>query len=740
MSRKTDFAVANGLTVFCLGFLIQAENAWHVLDLRHFLAVLVFGQVQSLAVALLVGAFTWKFADPPYLRKLALFVVFCIGIFLSLNSIVYSIFNEHISLALSEGSVPNLKPLWSSLTAEIDARFFFHLICAFLFPLLFAAKINLSKKRVTRKKIALGLGAFGLYAIISTVILQQYDFKNLGWHPLLRMIASLRQNTIQDKTSCSQTIEPQISSPIDYRKPDFTTLAAHLKLAEQPNIILIVLESVGSLQALKAPGLETPDSARMPELARFSQNALIFNRMINTFPATIRTHVPLMTGGRTITWGSVFNELKSKYLGSTLVGQLNSAGYRTFLFSSQGLSAESMNSFYKNLGFDIFFDPEETPDREISTKTINSWGIDEQYVFKKARDWADSDTEPFFLEFLSVGTHHPYSVPRSAPEAFGNKTAKDRYLNALHYSDSIVGQWLKWAQDRKGRRTIVVVMGDHGESFEEFHPGNWVHKNALYEENIRNFLWIWDPKTIQNPQSSDAIISIGDVAPTLLQMAHIQPGDMVGRSLLGKETPSKIQYFHKNAPPEQWGLQNGRWKYIAHRFGEHPPELYDLMTDPHEQKNLAPQYADAVQQYECWIQKWYINTNNDFVSRLRGFQYLAHGLKEEDLKIKGPKLIRFGRFTNQNEFEPRAEFDVMDKVVVMTDWINDWAEKDLLYVWTSPQGKVEATAFHMKSDWTRTWVNRPDNLPLEPGTWKLKIIHPEFDRTLITGEFRVRSR
>src|SRR5207253_2167808 len=234
-----------------------------------------------------------------------------------------------------------------------------------------------------------------------------------------------------------------------------------------------------------------------PALYALSRNGVLFSSVYAPFPGTVRAHLSVMTGGKIITWGSVFKELSHRYLGPTLPGELKSRGYRNGFFSAAFLDSENMDGFYDRLPFDEKLVPERMPKAYQNDHAFNSWGIDDREVADRALAWAKNGTEPFFAVINFDATHHPYDVPAGFPtiEAV-NENEAARFDNALHFTDVVLGSLVYRLREAGLDDTVVLVIGDHGESFGELHSGNFTHRNFLYEENVRSLLLVADLKQI----------------------------------------------------------------------------------------------------------------------------------------------------------------------------------------------------------------------------------------------------
>jgi choline-sulfatase len=164
--------------------------------------------------------------------------------------------------------------------------------------------------------------------------------------------------------------------------------------------------------------------------------------------------------------------------------------------------------------------------------------------------------------------------------------------------------------------TIVIFTADHGDQLMEH---GLLGKNVFFEASIRVPLMIRFPGSVR-PGRYDALVESIDVLPTLFELAALhEPENCQGRSLVstisaaGRHSPERDAVFSENVIPEVITgggmdfrfvkgegvkgvrhpdakmVRTRRWKYIYYVDG--PTELYDLMEDPHERRNLAPDLA-----------------------------------------------------------------------------------------------------------------------------------------------------
>lgn len=171
------------------------------------------------------------------------------------------------------------------------------------------------------------------------------------------------------------------------------------------------------------------------------------------------------------------------------------------------------------------------------------------------------------------------------------------YLGCVQSVDDSVGRLLDWL-DSNGLRdnTLVIYTSDQG-----FFLGDhgMYDKRFMYEPSLRMpFLARW-PAGIRAGTVSSGLAINPDFAPTFLELAGAPvPSDMQGRSLVplfSGGTPAdwrkEIYYRYYHDPGHHntrahYGIRTDTHKLI-HFWKSGQWELYDLVNDPDEMKNLS---------------------------------------------------------------------------------------------------------------------------------------------------------
>jgi choline-sulfatase len=191
------------------------------------------------------------------------------------------------------------------------------------------------------------------------------------------------------------------------------------------------------------------------------------------------------------------------------------------------------------------------------------------------------------------------------------REAQQHYVNFyahLHrLVDEKIGRLLHALGDRRSR-TVIVRTSDHGEMALS-HGGLRQKMFNAYEESLRVPFVVSSPALFPEPRQNDSLISLVDVVPTMLGLAGAAAEGLDGQDLgplLRGERDSVRDTVLFTYDDHQAGtafqdapgqpnrircIRDRGWKYAVYLdpSGRVAPEyeLYDLETDPNEERNLV---------------------------------------------------------------------------------------------------------------------------------------------------------
>lgn len=365
---------------------------------------------------------------------------------------------------------------------------------------------------------------------------------------------------------------------------DPTVFAPANPAKERPFVVLVSLDTLRA-RSLSAFGRELETSPFFDALAA---EGTLFERAFTTYSNTLASHMSMLTGLWPRTHGVVDGtRLSSK--SRTLAQRLRDVGYETAAFTENAL----LNG---GQGFRRGFA------RYAENKEVRHGAGASEDTFNAAIEWARAHTDtPFFLFIHTYQVHAPYEPhePYASlyePDAH-NVDEHRRYEQEIRYLDDqlrrLVGELDRLIDPRE---LLLVVAADHGEEFGEH--GARLHAQ-LYDEVMHVPLLFRWPGHVPAGRRVAAPVSLVDIAPTILQLAHVKKfrtpdgktltplfrdGGTIGRStVFGEVHPS---YVTRN--DRHFVGRNSGYKCVV--AAQEPTGFcFDLVDDPNEKTKLPPE-------------------------------------------------------------------------------------------------------------------------------------------------------
>jgi len=317
--------------------------------------------------------------------------------------------------------------------------------------------------------------------------------------------------------------------------------------------------------------------ARTPHLDALAARGLTATQAFATAPVTLPSHASLLTGRYPPAHGARHNGVAMGQGLPTLATVLKGAGFATAAF----VSAFPLDRrFGLAAGFDVYGDRwARAADGRPADERVGQLTVDEALAWR--RTTGDART---FLWVHLFEPHAPYG------DVASGRPIADRYDDEVAEADRQVGRLLDGLGAARAE-TLVVVTADHGEAFGEH--GEIGHSLFVYDTTLRVPLIIEGPRARRGVM--DDVVSLVDVAPTLLDWLGVASPAMDGRAMAARGTrpeprpASRVIYAETQAPFEDFGwsplraVRDGGLKYIL----APTPELYDLAADAGETTNLA---------------------------------------------------------------------------------------------------------------------------------------------------------
>ena len=449
--------------------------------------------------------------------------------------------------------------------------------------------------------------------------------------------------------------------------------------ARPPNFIVVLMDDMG----WRDVGFMNNRFVETPNLDRLAKNGLVFLQAYASAPNCAPTRASLMSGQYTprhgvytvvdprqpngSPWHKLMaaeskSELATDFV--TIAESLQAGGYATAFFGMWNLGRGRTGPvtpggqgfhhvvFPENLGFgkDAYFDKEGN--------YLSDRLTDEVLKFVE-----QTREQPFFVYLPDHAVHAPFEPKPGLLKKYEQKAkhSNDRrddpaYAATIEAVDQNVGRILEsLARLKLAENTVVIFTSDNGGTPQYTEPLKG-SKGQLYEGGIRVPLVVSWPGLKKPGSKCDVPVSSVDLYPTLLELAGIQraagqvfDGVSLVPVLNGANDLARPRLFWHfpcyvgRATPSS-AVREGDFKLIEFFEDGGRRELYNLSSDPNEERDLIATMPDKAATLYRTLQTWQSETgaaipreaNPNYdpkVERPRGGQ----SNKSDDVRGKGKK-------------------------------------------------------------------------------------------------------
>ena len=403
---------------------------------------------------------------------------------------------------------------------------------------------------------------------------------------------------------------------------------------QKPNVLLVLVDDqgYGDLSVHGNPVVKTPHMDRLhAESVRFTD--------FHAQPMCTPTRGQLMTGVDALRNGAMNvssgrTNLRRDF--PTMPELLATAGYRTGIFGKwhlgdnypyrpqdrgfqesiwyQSSSIPSAAGYFNNDSFDDVYQHNGVAQKYEGYTT--------DVFFREAQAWMKQQAarhEPFFCYLPLAAAHSPLFVPDRYREPYRQqKPAIASFYGMIANIDENLGRLDGFLRDNGlHENTILIFMTDNGTATGDpvFNAGMRGKKIALYEGGHRvPFFVRWPAGKLRAAGDVAVLAQVQDVLPTLLDLCGVAKpatAKFDGMNLAGLLRDSAatlpdrtltIQFSRMNDARPKPGdavVLWQRWRLVADQ------ELYDLATDPAQERNVIAQFPAVATALRAHYATWW---------------------------------------------------------------------------------------------------------------------------------------
>ena len=386
------------------------------------------------------------------------------------------------------------------------------------------------------------------------------------------------------------------------------------------NVIFFIMESVGTRYIF-----DTSNGNRMPMpfLNKISQEGWYLKRHFTTSNVSTKAVFSLFSG--------LYDFFNRETFGTQPDAEVPSIyswlgeGYDRFLVTPSSISWYFPTKFVKNNG-----------PREIHSYENLKFKIKEEfhslghYIARDEIQTVDffiqrlsKAREPFLGTYISFAAHFPYFDYGEDYRIVEDERLISRYYNNLNLLDHMIKRIVDHLRE-KGllERTILVVVGDHGQAFGQHHPNNFMHYRYSYNENLETPAILYQPALFK-PRVFGFPTSHVDILPTLLDAVRIPYASTAfdGESLFDRKSIRKPICFYGHE--ESISSLDSHFIKVQYSLKKKNCWAFDLRSDPEEKNPM-----------DCSLYSLQLEALQKFVSDHDAelLRYNTSQKKERDLK------------------------------------------------------------------------------------------------------------
>jgi arylsulfatase A-like enzyme len=275
----------------------------------------------------------------------------------------------------------------------------------------------------------------------------------------------------------------------------------------KPNIIVMIADDISwdDFGCYGNPQVKTPN------IDRLAENGIRFNQTYLTASSCSPSRNSILTGRYPHNTGAAELHTEPPVEMLSFPEFLRQGGYYS------AMSGKFHMGDYANRGFD----------EKITDLKLVGNGGQEMWVNQLRLRPKD---QPFFMWFAAYdahrpwgvnqfsGTHHPDSVvpPQYFADTPGTRVDLAAYYDEVFRFDYYVGEVLKELHSQGVlQNTLIIIMSDNGRAFPH-------SKTRVNDRGMKTPFIVHWPERITTPSVSESLISVIDIAPTVLSLAGLE--------------------------------------------------------------------------------------------------------------------------------------------------------------------------------------------------------------------------
>jgi len=422
---------------------------------------------------------------------------------------------------------------------------------------------------------------------------------------------------------------------------------------EKPNIIIMMADDLGygDVGCFGNKIIETPN------IDQLASDGVKFTQFYAGHPTCSPSRAGMMAG-RTPFRNGVYTYIPGKscvHLRDeqvTLAEICKKQGYDTGFFGKWGLIGDMEDKSQpspNDQGFDYWLATHNNakPSHKNPTNFYRNGkaegeikGYSSQIVVDNAMEWLNSRKDKSKPFLLVLWFHEPHRT-LAQPESFTKKYEKygedaGEYYANINHMDFQIGRMMNYLNEKKlDNNSWITFTSDNGPKNMDGRSTNGLRgrKGSLYEGGYKVPTAMYWKGKLEGGKTINEPLASFDFVPTFYDLFGMEPmsqDQLDGVSMLPVIEGEKL---NREDPPvwmavKHMAIRNGDWKVYAY-FEDYTPgtsfqsylktrkiekyELYNLIDDPHETKDLVDKNKETFEMMKQLVNKRKVDVQNDII-------------------------------------------------------------------------------------------------------------------------------
>ncbi len=282
---------------------------------------------------------------------------------------------------------------------------------------------------------------------------------------------------------------------------------------------------------------------------------------------------------------------------NSLSGLLKEKGYYTSFFHGAPNGSMGFQAFSNLCEFDDYYGKDEYNN---NADYDGIWGVWDHKFLQFYAQKMNSFKEPFYTNFFSVSSHHPYNLPDDFKSKF--KEGDLSIYKLIEYTDYSLKKFFETAAKMPWyKNTLFVISADHASA---------QIKIPEYNTSWGYFaipIFFYQPGSDWHSFTPEIVQQI-DIMPTVLGALHYDKSYVAfGRDIFRDKTePFAFNYLDNT-------YQTFRGDYLLQFDGTKTIGLFDFKNDKFLKKNLMVELPDTLRGMENQVKAFIQQYNNRMV-------------------------------------------------------------------------------------------------------------------------------